>query len=248
MCEQPAVPLPGPWGPSPPHGVSPALCGPWWESCSAPRQHGCRLPCTQRWRWHRLLVTMETWEEDFEPSQRNFCHTPHSHPHPHPPPRSATTEVTGVGPWALLGAGSVEPTAAVCQPWDSVPSLTHGLVLLNWAKTTSWPHGGAVSPSRRAVSSWLVTHPLGRFGPSPGLLSGCAPFSHAGGDREGRGAPAVQDHRQPLGGRLPPRAEQRAGRTPQPEVKAGKGIAAPGHPPLLQTPGYAVVPNTEICP
>lgn len=146
--------------------------------------------------------------------QRNFRHMPHSHPRPHPPPRSAATEVTGVGPWALLGAGSVEPTAAVCQPWDSVPSLRHGLLLLNWAKTTSWPHGGAVSPSRRAVPSGLVTRPLGRFGPSPGLRSGCAPFSHAGGDREGRGAPAVQDHRQPLGGRLPPRAEQRAGRTP----------------------------------
>lgn len=58
-----------------------------------------------------------------QPRDRTRDHVPHSCPRPHPPPRSATTEVAGADPWALLGAGSAEPTAGVCRPRDSVPSL-----------------------------------------------------------------------------------------------------------------------------
>lgn len=171
-------------------------------------------------------------------------------PHPHPPPKSATTEVAGADPRALLGVGSVEPTAAVCWPWDSVPLLRHRHVLLKWAKTTS--HDGAVSPSRRAAPSRFVTSSVGCFGPFPGLLSGCAPFYLTGGD----GADWEATCRPSTAG--PPRAfgqgpsslGQAESRQEPPNLrsKLAKGSLPQGTAPLLQTPCYSIVPNTEICP
>lgn len=90
---------------------------------------------------------------------------------------------------------------------------------MKWAKTTSWPHAGAVSPSRRAVPSGFLTPPLGYFGPLPGLLSGCAPFCLTDGAGAVQGA--LQDHLW-AGTFFPGPSREWAG-TPKPEVKSGKG-------------------------